>query len=139
MRLARALLVLLVLAGCRGVASPAAVPARETARGVVLTIARAIDSADLVCAVTAKTRKDILAAKKCADGYEVARLDVLRASALLDAGEAKHDAPVLICMLIEATESLKKMAESIVSMEAKVPPIVDDALKLSQATGGKCQ
>jgi len=113
---------------------------RETARAVVLTVAEAVRTADTLCATVAlrigaddRARGRALAVS-CADAYDVARPAVLAAATAVDAWDA-GDHRGVVCGLATAGKALGQIAESIRATGAKLPPVVEDGLRLVGALG----
>lgn len=113
---------------------------RETARAVVLGVAEAVKIADASCATAALTvgvedrAKGRAIATACADAYDVARPAVLAAATAVDAWDA-GDHRGVICGLATAGKALGQIAESIRAAGAKLPPVVEDGLRLVGALG----
>lgn len=123
----------LALSGCL----PADVP-RDQARATVLTIAKAVQTADIACAELAIRRDDIELAQTCSDAYDVARDALLGAESAIDAWDDAHRGDVA-CAAAKGVASLTSIAAAIERADGKVPAIVTDALTLAPTLVGGCR
>ncbi len=127
----------LLFQGCSSTPG-AKTPARDVARAVVVTLAKATAGADLVCASIAMAQKDAAIAKACADSYDVARPALLAAEAGIDAWEDGESGRIA-CLVVDGATALSKTAETITKAGGKVPLDVADALKFATSIAGVCR
>lgn len=118
--------------GCRPTDAP-----RENVRAIVLTVARAVKDADLLCETAASRQKNLDVLKKCGDAYDAAREALIQAEDLLDAWDDAAAARVP-CVVKTAVGKLGEIARAIMKGGDKIPPIVDDAARLSELYTGLC-
>lgn len=110
-------------------------PARETARGAILTVAEAVRVADGVCADLAIATKNAELAKRCARAYDIARPGLLAAEHGVDAWDQGLRGQI-VCSLVDATRALVDIEDAIVNAGGRLPPVVEDARKLAGLLGG---
>lgn len=127
-----ALVLAVALSACR----PSELP-RETARGTVLTLARAVQVADVTCASIATARQDAKLAETCAGAYDVARDALIGAESGVDAWD-EHGAGNVPCAVARAAASLASIASAVEHAGGEVPAVVDDALRLAPELVGSC-
>lgn len=125
---------LALMVGC----SPSPEVARDQARATVLTIARGVHDADMLCAELAYAKKDGKLARTCADAYDVARDALLGAESVVDAWDEAHEGQVG-CATAKAVASLTSMVSAIQGAGGKVPAVVTDALTLAPVLTGVCR
>lgn len=125
---------LALMVGC----SPSPEVARDQARATVLTIARGVHDADMLCAELAYAKKDGKLARTCADAYDVARDALLGAESAVDAWDDAHRGDVA-CAAAKGVASLTSMVSAIQGAGGKVPAVVTDALTLAPALVGVCR
>jgi hypothetical protein len=122
-----------VVLHCTGCSSAAV--SRAEVRGAVLATAEAVKIADETCAKYAIAKIDLDLARTCEDAYTQARGSLIVASSGIDAWtEQKRSA--VTCAVIRAVEELSKMAKALSGKGAKVPPIIDDSIRLVSLLGG---
>jgi len=124
---------LALMVGC----SPSPEVARDQARATVLTIARGVHDADMLCAELAYAKKDGKLARTCADAYDVARDALLGAESAVDAWDEAHEGQVG-CAAVKAVASLTSMMSAIKGAGGSVPAVVADALTLAPVLTGVC-
>ncbi|AKV03204.1 hypothetical protein AKJ09_09867 [Labilithrix luteola] len=129
-------LLLPTLSACAALRSSAETP-RETARAVVVTLAKAVQVADVTCATIAETKKDAGLASKCADAYDVARPALLGAESAVDAWES-GGAGNVPCAVARSVSALVSISHAVTAAGGTVPPVVDDALRLAPALTVAC-
>ncbi|MDB4994369.1 MAG: hypothetical protein JWM74_1801 [Myxococcaceae bacterium] len=110
-------------------------PARETARGAILTVAEAVRVADGVCADLALARKDAELARRCARAYDIARPGLLAAERGVDAWDTAERGQI-VCSLDDAAKALTDIEDAIATAGGKPPPVAADAHKLAALLGG---
>ncbi len=108
---------------------------RAEARGAILATTQAVKIGDETCAKYALERADIQLARVCEHAYDVARASLIVASAGVDAWEeGKRDS--VTCAIVHAADELTRTAAELRQRNIKVPPVVDDSLRLAGLLGG---
>lgn len=125
-----------VFSGClpKGAESPD----RATARAVILTVARGVHEADVLCAQFARDTKDAGLAKKCADAYDLARPSLIGAEAGVDGWNAASQGH-LACLAIDSITALTQFSKVLTDSKVALPLVITDALQLAGAFKGLCQ
>ncbi|WP_394823726.1 hypothetical protein [Pendulispora albinea] len=134
--MAAAILPLVHALGC-GPARGASSPARDTARGAILTVAKAVSVADGVCTAAARERSDAKLAKMCADAYDAARPALLAAESGVDAWENGQRQRVA-CATTDAAVALRNLGDALARVGVSLPPVLSDALSLSRGLEEVC-
>lgn len=128
-----ALAVLLVVQGCAPVRAP-----REQARSVVLTIAEGVRQGDLACAGLALAKRSVALAESCAAIVDEARAQLILAEDGVDAWDAAA-VDNLPCAVLSAGDALGRLLTLTREAGGKIPPAVDDALRLVPVLAGACR
>lgn len=119
------------LVACGPSQPESATPARDQARGAILTIAEAVKTGDAVCAQTAITLKKPDLAKACADAYDDARSALLAAESGIDAWTEGAQGQVA-CAGGKALQAIVQVENLLASNGVKTPTVMVDAVKLGQ-------
>lgn len=108
---------------------------RAEARGAVLAAAEAVKIGDQTCAKYALEKIDVELARACEDTYTQARGALIIAASGVDAWDEGKKAAVT-CAVIRAVDEIVKMAGEMRKRNVRVPPIVDDSIRLASLLGG---
>lgn len=117
------LLLALALVGCVGPKSPE-ISERSKARACILSIAEAVEIADVECARVAVFKDDEKIADACSSAYDVARVALISAEDMLDANASKGAS----CAAKSAVDSLVMINRVLWENGAQIPPAVQDGL-----------
>jgi hypothetical protein len=123
-------------------------PPREQVRAGVVLMARVVSELDHVCASTAQdmwARGDedyaLSLAKKCAEGYELARSGLLAVSDALDSYDSA-DMGAIGCGVSKGLDGLTEVSSALKTAGVDLPSEVDDALAIAKwlaaGLGGQC-
>jgi len=120
-------------AGCKPPGTP-----REEARATITLIAHAVHIADQACASVAYAQKNLWLADECAIAYEEARINLHLAEDALDIADevAARNMP---CAVEAAVDALGRIKDRLHAAGGKVPPTVEDALKLAPILTVPCR
>lgn len=121
------------LPGC-----PKAQTPREEARAIVLTVAEGVRAADLACASVARGRVDVKLALDCADAYDRARLSLEVAESAVDLWD-RGSAGDVPCATARAVDALTELGNLLRVSGGKVPPVLEDALRLAPVLTRSCK
>lgn len=111
---------------------------RQTSRAAVLMVAQAFVELDHACAAAAFKKDDAALAGKCADAYDVARVDLMFAASAIDTWNEAESPGKTSCALLGAARQLSMVADVVKANSGKVPPVVSDASAVL-ATLGTCK
>lgn len=134
-------LAVLLVAGAAALAQPSCTPAhtpREQTRSVVLSVAEGVRVGDEACAYVARGKADLALAETCAAIVKEAREALLVAEAGIDVWSAANEG-TLSCAVSAASNALGRILDTITRAGGKIPPAVDDALRLAPVLAEACR